>query len=147
LKVIVREREALPAASLDETTARYEPTASFLRRIRPLKFVPPAPAAALRLSVPTRLQRVHFRARRLRLVGLTHRLPLRRPASFRSMRRLTVAASDSRHLNRVPAGVRRRREPAATGVAAEPTRNVLRDIASRSSVGASTSAPATGGSG
>jgi hypothetical protein len=55
LKLIVREREALPAASFDETTARYVPTASFLRRIRPLKFVPPAPAAALRVSVPTRL--------------------------------------------------------------------------------------------
>src|SRR3954469_17526824 len=112
--------------------------------IRPLNGVPPGPTAAVRLSVPTGIRRVHFFAVRSLRVGLTHRRPLRRPGSLRSIRSVTVAASDRRHLKRAPAGVLRRAR-AATGVAAPATRNLLGAIATRSSVGASVSPGGGGG--
>src|SRR4051812_25963320 len=113
--------------------------------MRPLNGVPPVPTAALRVSVPTPVKRVHFLALPSLRVGLTQRRPLRRPAVPRSIRSVTVAASDRRHLNRAPAGVRRLR--AATAVASEPTRNFFGAIATPSSVGARVSAVAPGGTG
>ena len=134
----MRLRELLPAASFADTTARYDPAGSFLRPIRPLKAVPPVPAAAVRVGVPARLQRVHLRARRL--LGRFDAAPAAAaPGSFRSIRRLTVAASDKRHLKRVPTGDRRR---PTVAVRAATTRRLLRARPSR--VGSSVSAVVLG---
>src|SRR4051812_23099567 len=84
LTVTCRPRLLLPAASAATAVIRWVPTASALRPMRPVNFTLLDPAGARRVSLPAATYSVQRRARRLRAVALTQRLPERRPTVARS---------------------------------------------------------------
>src|SRR4051812_19461360 len=80
----------LPAASAATAVMRWVPTASALRPIRPVNFSSPDVAGVRRVNLPAATYRVQRRARRLRTVAFTQRLPERRPPVARSKVSVTV---------------------------------------------------------
>src|SRR3954470_1948708 len=90
--------------------------------MRPEKGTRLAPVCAARVSVPACTIRVQRLCRRSLLLGLTQRLPDRRPLAKRSIDSVTDAGSSRVWRNWVPTGARLR-FAAATAVGFEPTRN------------------------